>query len=141
MWDIEADPTVDVVVASIDGAPHRLTIHTGRVELYEANAGVWRYDGGDERTETSLWLPDGLGYLSPPTVVSSSVALTQLRAGTDVRMQLGLAGWSAGVEADPRGTGLWFVQLWLDVHVATRPALFSYVVHVLAPVADVEPEQ
>ena len=141
LWDIEADPTVDVVVATPDGAPQRLTIHTGRVEFYQSNAGMWRYDGGGHRAEESLWLPDGLGYLSPPTVVSASVALSQHMAGSDVQMQLGLAGWSARAEPDPRDTGLWFVQLWLDVYVATRPALFSYVVHVMAPVADVEPER
>ncbi|MEZ5297406.1 MAG: L-2-amino-thiazoline-4-carboxylic acid hydrolase [Ilumatobacteraceae bacterium] len=76
---------------------------------------MWRYDGGGHRAEESLWLPDGLGYLSPPTVVSASVALSQHMAGSDVQMQLGLAGWSARAEPDPRDTGLWFVQLWLDV--------------------------
>jgi hypothetical protein len=138
-FEIEADPVIDVLVSDPEGKPQRLIIHRGRLALFEIDPSVFRRRRIGMTIDHALWLPDGFGYRQPPTIASANMATAQMYAPQEGGYQAGLAGWTASAEPDPRGTGLWFVQLWVSAYIDTRPALFSYTVHVLADPACIEP--
>lgn len=137
-FEIDADAAVDVLVTDLDGAQRRHTTHRGRISMFELDPGLFRWSGTGITAERSLWLPDGLAYRERPHFVSADVTVAQHHVPLHGGHQSGLVGWGASAEPDPRGTGLWFVQLWLSAFVDTRPALFTYRVDVIADPDSIE---
>ncbi|MFY1632222.1 hypothetical protein ACN27F_02870 [Solwaraspora sp. WMMB335] len=133
-FKIDPAPSIDSLITTPEGGRARLTIHSGRIRMVAAKPkrfGI--YSSTDTIVETTLPLPDGLTYAGPPSTITASVAVAETWDVGAALRPAGVRDWAAIAEHGRDGSGSWSVNLWIAAHSISHPALFTYLVHVVAP--------